>query len=120
MNDFVKYHFACNHIGKLQKKKLFINNLSNIMQTSDNIRYTYDALDRLVEEYDCQQSLTTTYTYDSLGNRLSKKDSHGLVTYICKECNQLGPGMSGNGQTNYTNKRQREAQETVDKSLQNY
>ena len=63
--------------------------------------YTYDAMNQLVEELVTDSSgavMTTTYTYDAVGNRLTRTDSSGTVNYVYDEDNRL---LSA-GDTTYT------------------
>lgn len=63
--------------------------------------YTYDALNRLVKEYENDTALTITYAYDSLGNKTYEKNSQDEKRYTYNEMNQLVTKEAYNRTTNY-------------------
>ena len=63
--------------------------------------YTYDALNRLVKEYENDTALTILYAYDSLGNKTYEKNSSDEKHYTYNERNQLVTKEAYNRTTNY-------------------
>ena len=61
--------------------------------------YTYDALDRLLNE--TKNGTTTSYTYDSMGNRLTKKQGGVTTTYAYDLCNKLLSETTNSVETTY-------------------
>jgi RHS repeat-associated protein len=64
-------------LGRITRKQ------ETILGTTDTYDYTYDTAGRLVQAVKTPQGgspLTTTYVYDSNGNRLSKTDQAGTTT----------------------------------------
>ena len=62
-----------------------------IEETNRTVEYEYDALYRLCKEVITEGDKTTTisYTYDAVGNRLTKTENGQLTTYLYNELNQL-------------------------------
>ena len=63
--------------------------------------YTYDALNRLVKEYEQDTALAITYAYDSLGNKTYEKNSQDEKRYTYNAMNQLVTKEAYNRTTNY-------------------
>jgi RHS repeat-associated protein len=77
------------------------NRLSIVEQDGKRVQYKYDELDRLIEEF--YSDRTITYTYDTVGNRASKTDSgSGTTTYTYNSLNQLASSVTGEITTTYT------------------
>ncbi|MFH2046861.1 MAG: RHS repeat-associated core domain-containing protein [Pseudomonadota bacterium] len=60
------------------------NRLSVVEQSGRTVNYTYDALYRLTQEAITDPALgneTIGYTYDDFGNRLTKTDADGTISY---------------------------------------
>ena len=57
-------------------------------QDHDHLTYEYDALNRLTLWRDGEGS-ATRYTYDAVGNRLTARSRHGVLSYAYNRANQL-------------------------------
>jgi len=69
------YHYTLGPAG---------NRLSVVEQSGRTVNYTYDALYRLTQEAITDPALGNDiigYTYDDFGNRLTKTDSDGTISY---------------------------------------
>jgi RHS repeat-associated protein len=78
-----------------------------VEQSGRKVEYKYDDLHRLVEEKVTKDpggnNRVVTYTYDAVGNRLSKTDSvSGVTTYTYNNLNQLDFLTANNVVTDYT------------------
>ncbi len=62
-----------------------------VEETDRIVEYEYDALYRLCKEVITEGDMITTisYTYDAVGNRLTKTENGQLTTYLYNELNQL-------------------------------
>lgn len=83
------------------------NRTEVLEQSGRKVEYKYDALNRLLEEKitnDPQgNNRVVNYTYDAVGNRLTKTDSvAGLTTYTYNNLNQLDFLTANNVVTDYT------------------
>ncbi|MGE5659991.1 MAG: hypothetical protein ACM37W_25655 [Actinomycetota bacterium] len=83
------------------------NRTEVLEQSGRKVEYKYDALNRLLEEKitnDPQgNNRVVNYTYDAVGNRLTKTDSvAGLTTYTYNILNQLDFLTANNVVTDYT------------------
>ena len=77
-----------------------ITSVTETNGTSSRVRsYTYDAMNRLTQDVDPVTGKTTTYTYDTRGNILSKTASGQTVTYTYGDSTWKDLLTSYNGQT---------------------
>ena len=68
------------------------DNTRTITEANRTVVYTYDELHRLIEEHivdGVHGDQTITYTYDHVGNRLSKTDADGTTQYTYDANNRL-------------------------------
>ena len=78
---------------------LLTQSISGAGYDTEKNSYTYDALDRLLNE--TKNGTTTSYTYDSMGNRLTKKQGGVTTTYAYDLCNKLLSETTGSEVTEY-------------------
>jgi RHS repeat-associated protein len=84
-----------------------VGNRLTMQTTTDNVSYTYDALDRLTQA--CYTPACAApgdnfrrYTYDPVGNRLTEVRDTGTTTYTYDGLDQLNQTTGPGGTTTYT------------------
>ena len=78
---------------------LLSQNISGAGYDTEKNSYTYDALDRLLNE--TKNGTTTSYTYDSMGNRLTKTKGGVTTSYVYDLCNKLLSETTNGVETTY-------------------
>ena len=90
-----KHEYAYNRNGQVVKETN-LNNVS-VNPVNETRSYAYDYMGNLLKsEITGSANVTTLYTYDKVGNRLTKKQNNVTTTYTYNGLNQL-TGESGGG-----------------------
>ena len=90
-----KHEYAYNRNGQVVKETN-LNNVS-VNPVNETRSYAYDYMGNLLKsEITGSTNVTTLYTYDKVGNRLTKKQNNVTTTYTYNGLNQL-TGESGDG-----------------------
>ena len=73
-----------------------------VEDTGDRVTWTYDNTYQLVsEQRSGAHNYLNTYTYDLVGNRLTKTDSSGITSYVYDDANRIKTSENTNGVTTY-------------------
>ena len=95
-----KHEYAYNRNGQVVKETN-LNNVS-VNPVNETRSYAYDYMGNLLKsEITGSANVTTLYTYDKVGNRLSKKQNNVTTTYTYNGLNQLTGESGGGNSLNY-------------------
>ena len=95
-----KHEYAYNRNGQVVKETN-LNNVS-VNPVNETRSYAYDYMGNLLKsEITGSANVTTLYTYDKVGNRLTKKQNNVTTTYTYNGLNQLTGESGGGNSLNY-------------------
>ena len=95
-----KHEYAYNRNGHVVKETN-LNNVS-VNPVNETRSYAYDYMGNLLKsEITGSANVTTLYTYDKVGNRLTKKQNNVTTTYTYNGLNQLTGESGGGNSLNY-------------------
>ena len=95
-----KHEYAYNRNGQVVKETN-LNNVS-VNPVNETRSYAYDYMGNLLKsEITESANVTTLYTYDKVGNRLTKKQNNVTTTYTYNGLNQLTGESGGGNSLNY-------------------